>query len=59
VGLAFWGWLWGLPGLLLAVPLLMIFKAVGDHVEALRPVVTLLKASAPSKSRHDDEAVSV
>jgi predicted PurR-regulated permease PerM len=43
IGLVFWGWLWGLPGLFLAVPILMVLKAVSDHVEALGPVATLLK----------------
>ena len=33
-----WGWLWNVPGLLLAVPLMAAFKIVCDHVEALRPV---------------------
>ena len=43
VGLVFWGWLWGLPGLFLAVPILMVIKSISDHVEALQPVATLLK----------------
>jgi predicted PurR-regulated permease PerM len=43
IGLLFWGWLWGLPGLFLAVPILMVIKSVSDHVEALHPVATLLK----------------
>ena len=43
VGLVFWGWLWGLPGLFLAVPILMVIKAVSDHVESLQPLATLLK----------------
>jgi predicted PurR-regulated permease PerM len=43
IGLVFWGWLWGVPGLLLAVPLLMILKSVADHVEALQPVAVLLR----------------
>jgi predicted PurR-regulated permease PerM len=43
IGLIFWGWLWGLPGLFLAVPILMVVKAVSDHVESLHPVATLLK----------------
>lgn len=38
VSLVFWGWLWGIPGTLLAVPLLAIFKIVCDHLEPLRPV---------------------
>jgi hypothetical protein len=32
------------PGLLLAVPLLMIVKAVSEHIEALHPIAALLKA---------------
>ena len=43
IGLVFWGWLWGLPGLFLAVPILMVIKAISDHVESLQPVATLLK----------------
>jgi predicted PurR-regulated permease PerM len=43
IGLVFWGWLWGLPGLFLAVPILMVIKAVSDHVESLLPIATLLK----------------
>jgi predicted PurR-regulated permease PerM len=31
----FWGWLWGVPGALLAVPLLATFKIVCDNVPAL------------------------
>jgi predicted PurR-regulated permease PerM len=38
VGLAFWGWIWGLPGLLLALPLMMMLKAVGEHIDAFRPL---------------------
>jgi predicted PurR-regulated permease PerM len=42
IGLIFWGWVWGLPGLLLAVPLLMVIKTVCAHVEVLQPIATLL-----------------
>ncbi len=38
VGLAFWWFLWGVPGAFLAVPLLAMFKTVCDHVDALAPV---------------------
>jgi predicted PurR-regulated permease PerM len=43
IGLVFWGWLWGLPGLLLAVPIMMVIKAVSDHVDVLEPLATLLR----------------
>ena len=37
VSLVFFGWMWGLVGTLLAVPLLACFKIMCDHVERLRP----------------------
>ena len=42
VGVLAWGWLWGLPGLLLGVPILMVVKAVCDRVDDLKPVGELL-----------------
>jgi predicted PurR-regulated permease PerM len=40
--LLFFGWLWGIPGLLLGAPLLAIAKVVCDRVEHLKPVGELL-----------------
>lgn len=42
VGVLAWGWLWGVWGLLLGIPILMIVKAVCDRVEPLKPVGELL-----------------
>jgi predicted PurR-regulated permease PerM len=42
VGLLVWSWVWGIWGTLLAVPMLMLIKAVCDHVERLEPVAKLL-----------------
>lgn len=42
VGVIFWGWLWGIWGLLLGVPVLMVIKAVCDRVEDLQAVGELL-----------------
>jgi predicted PurR-regulated permease PerM len=42
VGLLFWGWVWEIWGLLLAVPMLMVLKAVCDHVEDFKSVGELL-----------------
>jgi predicted PurR-regulated permease PerM len=41
----FWGWLWGVPGALMAVPLLAIFKIVCDHIEPLSAVSEFLAAN--------------
>jgi predicted PurR-regulated permease PerM len=37
-GLLFWTWMWGVWGLLLAVPLMMVLKVVSDRVEGLEPI---------------------
>jgi predicted PurR-regulated permease PerM len=42
VGLLFWSWLWGIPGMLLAVPMMMVAKAVCDRVEDLQPLGNML-----------------
>jgi predicted PurR-regulated permease PerM len=44
VGVLAFGWLWGLWGLLLGVPILASFKAVCDRVDELKPVGELLGA---------------
>ncbi len=42
VGVIFWGWLWGIWGLLLGIPIMMVAKAICDHVEDLQPIGELL-----------------
>lgn len=41
-GLLFWTWMWGIWGTLLAVPMMMVLKAVCDHVEDFQPVADFL-----------------
>lgn len=42
ISLLFFGWLWGVWGLLLGAPLVAIAKAVFDRVESLKPAGALL-----------------
>jgi predicted PurR-regulated permease PerM len=42
VGLLFWSWVWGVWGTVLAVPMMMMIKAICDHVEDLQPIGELL-----------------
>ena len=42
MALLLWTWLWGLWGTVLAVPMLMMLKAVSDRVESLQPLSELL-----------------
>jgi predicted PurR-regulated permease PerM len=41
-GVLAWGWLWGLWGLFLGVPILLVIKVVCDRVEEFRAVGELL-----------------
>jgi len=36
IGMLFWGWLWGVWGLLLGMPIMMAIKSVCDRVEEFR-----------------------
>jgi predicted PurR-regulated permease PerM len=49
VGLAFWFWIWGIPGAFIAVPLLATFKIFCDHIKSLAAVGEFLGM------RDDDE----
>ena len=42
ISLLFWGWLWGVWGLLLSIPIIVIVNVVSQHVEQLHPVAELL-----------------
>ena len=42
VGLLFWGFVWEAWGVILAVPMMMMLKAVCDRVEDLKPVAELI-----------------
>jgi predicted PurR-regulated permease PerM len=37
ISLILWSWLWGTWGVFLAVPMMMVVKAICDHVEDLKP----------------------
>jgi predicted PurR-regulated permease PerM len=49
VSVAFWTWLWGLPGLLMAMPLTVCLAVLGRHVRGLEFIATLL-ADTPTLS---------
>ncbi len=42
LSLIFWGWLWGIPGIIVAVPILAAFKIFCSHIERFAPVAEFL-----------------
>jgi predicted PurR-regulated permease PerM len=48
VSLIFWTWLWGVPGALLSVPILVSIKVVCDRIPAMSHVSELLSSSVNS-----------
>lgn len=44
LSLAFWGWMWGLVGIFVAVPLLVVARLSFEHFERTHPLAVLLGA---------------
>jgi predicted PurR-regulated permease PerM len=42
LSLTFWGWLWGIAGIILAVPILAAFKIFCAHIEPMEPLAEFL-----------------
>lgn len=42
ISLAFWGWMWGIVGIILAVPILAAFKIFCAHIEQMQPIAEFL-----------------
>ncbi len=56
IGLLFFGWIWGLWGILLAIPLLAIVKTICDRYEAWQPIAELLGREDQPAKRSPAEA---
>jgi AI-2 transport protein TqsA len=42
--LIFWGWLWGIPGMLLAVPILAVIKIICFNIPALKSLAIMISS---------------
>lgn len=42
LSLTFWGWMWGVAGIILAVPILAAFKIFCTHIEQMEPLAEFL-----------------
>lgn len=56
IGLAFWGAIWGMAGMFLAVPIMVAQMIVCAHIPWLRPVAVMLsREGLPDDGSNDDE----
>lgn len=42
IGLLFWSWIWGIIGMIVAVPIMMVLKCICERVESLHSIGELL-----------------
>ncbi|CCV03921.1 conserved membrane hypothetical protein [Mesorhizobium metallidurans STM 2683] len=54
IAIAFWSWLWGFIGALMAVPLLVVIKVFCDHFDGLSHVGNFLAAQHMAVIEEDD-----
>ena len=54
---AFSFWLWGIIGMILSVPFIVIIKIVLENIEATRPIAILLSERAPTLEEAWEEAL--
>ena len=47
LSIVFWGWMWGMIGVFLAVPILIALTMISQSVEAMSPVSALLGGGQP------------
>jgi len=46
-----WGWMWGIAGIFLAVPILLTLVMISEKLEMLAPVSTVIGGSAPETAK--------
>ncbi|MFC4175508.1 AI-2E family transporter [Microvirga sp. GCM10011540] len=55
IGVAFWGWVWGLVGVLIAVPLLVVVKRCCDHLPSWSTLGEFLSITPPKSEMDADQ----
>lgn len=54
-GIAFWGWLWGLVGVLIAVPILVIVKEISSQLPSWQAVSEFLSSETANNEHEADD----
>ncbi len=47
--LILWGWLWGIPGMILSTPIMATLKIIFENVDSLKPVANLISNAKPDR----------
>ena len=55
VSLFFWGWLWGVWGMILAVPIMSTMKIVFENVDSLQPIAVLMGGRKEVAEANEEE----
>lgn len=50
ISMLFWGWMWGIIGMILAVPLTASIKVICKNIDSLRPIAILLGGDPTRKN---------
>jgi predicted PurR-regulated permease PerM len=58
LALAFWAWVWGIPGVIVAVPILVTFRVFCSHLEWLAPVGEFLSESSNGSIERTEQTVA-
>lgn len=55
ISLIFWGWLWGIGGMILAVPLTATIKIIFENIQTLHPLSVLMSGEVPLREDFVEE----
>ena len=48
--LVFWGWMWGIVGMILSVPIMAVVKTLMEQFPTTKPLAILMGSTVPSSS---------
>lgn len=57
LAVAFWGWIWGVAGMFLAVPIMVGVRIVAGYVDRLQPLANFLSADRQSVAEVEGETL--
>ena len=55
LALAFWAWIWGIPGIAVAVPLLVTLRVFSSHLDSLKEIGEFLGESTAAETVRADQ----